>query len=123
MDPPNKERADERFYFRIMSTNIFFYTRQGSKVPLEEYAALEKDRQYRQVVQTTLPNGIWVSTVLLGIDISWNTDGPPLIFETMAFGNGDLGDARASERATCEKEAIINHIRICENLKSEASDG
>lgn len=33
----------------------------------------------------TLPNGVWISTVWLGLDHRWGA-GPPLIFESMAFG-------------------------------------
>lgn len=103
--------------------SLYYYNRQGSKVSFEEYITLAIDQEYKKVVQTTLPNGIWVSTVLLGLDHSWNSEGPPLIFETMAFGNGELDDERACERATCEREALIHHIQICEALKEEPNNG
>jgi hypothetical protein len=41
----------------------------------------------RIVKQETLPNGIWVSTVFLGLDMAYSfaPNHKPLIFETMAF--------------------------------------
>lgn len=39
----------------------------------------------RRVGKTTLPNGIFISTVFLGIDHNWG-DGPPMLWETMVFG-------------------------------------
>jgi hypothetical protein len=61
-------------------------------------------------VETTLPDGKWVSTVWLGIDHRFGGDGPPLIFESMVFSKagGDeldckrfatLGDARTGHDA------------------------
>jgi hypothetical protein len=39
----------------------------------------------RILEQTTLPNGLFVSTVFLVIDHSWR-DGPPVLWESMVFG-------------------------------------
>jgi hypothetical protein len=40
----------------------------------------------RRVAQTSL-NGLWVSTVFLGLDHAWS--GPPKLFETMIFRDVD----------------------------------
>ena len=44
----------------------------------------------RVVFQTDLPSGM-VSTVFLGLDHQWG-DGPPLLFETMVFHDGEGDD-------------------------------
>lgn len=43
-----------------------------------------EDGSFR-IGEITLPNGIWISTVWLGLDHRWGM-GPPLFFETMVFG-------------------------------------
>jgi len=40
----------------------------------------------RRVAETRMKNGIYISTVFLGLDHNWSNYGPPLIFETMIFG-------------------------------------
>lgn len=46
----------------------------------------------RIVKQTEIPGGM-VSTVFLGLDHQWRK-GPPLLFETMHFADGDSVDCR-----------------------------
>lgn len=40
----------------------------------------------RRVAQTDIKDGVRVSTVFLGMDHNFGSDGPPLLFETMIFG-------------------------------------
>jgi hypothetical protein len=53
-----------------------------------------------------LPNGIWVSTVWLGLNHAWR--GRPLVFETMVFGVEDNECVRYS---TIE-EARVGHEKM-----------
>lgn len=47
--------------------------------------------------------GPWlISTVFLALDHSFG-DGPPLLFETMVFPNGDWGDLECERYATYEE--------------------
>ncbi len=59
----------------------------------------------RHVAETTLPNGVSVSTVFLGLDHSFG-DGEPILFETMIFG-GKHGDYQ--ERYSTWEEAEAGH--------------
>lgn len=50
--------------------------------------------------------GVEVSTVFLGLDYNYG-DGPPLLYETMAFGDSELGDA--TDRYSTREEALAGH--------------
>ena len=43
----------------------------------------------RRVAETTVDDSTWVSTVFLGTDHRFTSDGPPVLFETMVFHDGD----------------------------------
>ena len=64
----------------------------------------------RRVAKTTLPNGVEVSTVFLGLDHSFS-EGKPLLFETMIFG-GEHDTYQ--ERYTTWEEAEAGHQRAIE---------
>lgn len=68
----------------------------------------ETKRKDRIVKQTTLPNGLWISTVFLGMDHSFS-DGPPLLFETMVFPKGSLTEL-SCDRCTTYDQAVKQHI-------------
>jgi hypothetical protein len=74
------------------------YDRSGQPLPLLEGARLMEDREYRRIDETTLPNGIWVSTVWLGFNHSY-FGGRPIIFETMVFGGTHTTDWRKLHRS------------------------
>jgi len=68
------------------------YRLDGSPYPdgaegLKEWAQDFSDTRGRIVRQETLWNGIFLSTVWLGLDHRFGEQGPPLIFETMAFNH------------------------------------
>jgi hypothetical protein len=89
------------------------YDRQGKPMSLEDWGSrLEKDKSYRRVAETTLPNGLYVSTVWLGIDHSFG-EGPPLIFESMAFQSQAPGEFLGPDldqmRYSTEEEALAGH--------------
>ncbi len=70
----------------------FFILDGHTPVPatLHEWASwFEKDD--RHVARTRVEPGFLVSTVFLGLDHSFGFGGPPLLFETMVFG--DYGEA------------------------------
>lgn len=60
----------------------------------------------------------YVSTVFLGINHQFG-DGPPLIFETMAFGK-DWGDELGQERYSTWEEAEAGHKAMVERIKEDA---
>ena len=52
---------------------------------------LEGQKGKRHVADMTLPSGVRVSTVFLGLDHSFG-DGPPMLFETLIFGGPSDGE-------------------------------
>lgn len=89
-----------------------FYNMEGEPLSLEEFAALfEGDQLQRVVEQTTLPGGVWISTVLLGLDHQFG-DGPPLIFETMVFESSDYGPDLDMDRYSTREQAEEGHRRM-----------
>lgn len=61
-----------------------------------------------------------VSTVWMGIDHQ-HDDGPPLIFETMAFPEGSFDEA-AQERYATEAEAEQGHTAVVATLAATLAD-
>lgn len=60
----------------------------------------------------------WVSTVFLGLDHSWRLDGPPVLWETMVFNDGDKdidqNESRCSgnrEQAEAMHEAMVASVK------------
>ena len=63
----------------------------------------------RHVADTTLPNGLRVSTVFLGLDHAFSRVGPPLLFETMVFSKNEEVDI---DRYTTWEEADRGHTAM-----------
>lgn len=70
----------------------------------------------RVVKQQELKNGLYVSTVFLGLDHSFG-EGPPLLFETMVFPKkGDFTDMD-TERYSTYEEAEKGHKKMVNKWK------
>lgn len=69
----------------------------------------------RERIKTAVEGG-YVSTVWLGLDHSYG-DGPPLIFETMAFCDGPLDQTQ--DRYSTREQARKGHDRMAERVKAE----
>jgi len=69
----------------------------------------------RHVARTSLPGGIEVSTVFLGLDHRFGGDGPPLIFETMVFG-GEYDQYQ--DRYSTWEEAEKGHADVVSRVKA-----
>ena len=93
-----------------------YYRRDGSPYPNVLDWAEDFEHSNRHVAETTLPDGTWVSTVWLGLDQQYS-NGPPLIFETMVFGNDDAAEDLQCdlwcERYSTEEQAKEGHERLC----------
>ncbi len=70
----------------------------------------------RHVAKTTLDDGTWISTVFLGLDHNFGV-GEPLLFETMAFKDGDSGEDRDMERYSTYDEAEQGHEKMVKKWK------
>lgn len=64
---------------------MVYYNMQGSEITAEEFSTLMKSPEARVVEQVMLPNGLFVSTVLAGVNMRMGSELDPLIFETMVF--------------------------------------
>lgn len=82
-----------------------YYDRDGKPITPAAWADLFDDWPYKQIASTKI-NGATVSTVWLGLNHQWSSEGPPLIFETMIFG-GHLDGAQW--RYTTEQQARVGH--------------
>jgi hypothetical protein len=116
-------------YYRRDGTAIWYGDDEASmrRATLEWAASFEK--QDRHVANTYLPNGIHVSTVWLGLDHSFSWEGPPLIFESMAFAAAvnvhkasessilsrdfEYHESLDCDRYTTEAEAAVGHVMMC----------
>jgi hypothetical protein len=90
-----------------------YYDRKGSLMTVAEFCAAIARREYQRVAETTLTNGLWVSTVWLGLDHSFGF-GPPLIFETMVFPSRENMSELDCDRYSTEFEARLGHARLCQ---------
>lgn len=75
--------------------------REGTR---EEWGEQIEDPRTRRVGYTRVGK-LRVSTVFLGIDHNFLEDGPPLLFETMVFGD----ESELQERYSTYEEALIGH--------------
>lgn len=69
----------------------------------------------RQIDYTKITNEIEVSTVALGLDHSYNPNGPPMIFESMSFGYDD----EIQRRYSTLEEAKVGHNEIVKEIREE----
>lgn len=71
----------------------------------------------RRVAETTTRDGIWISTVFLGIDHRFG-DGHPILWETMVFR-----DENGCEnwRYTTRGAALAGHNRVVELVEAQSS--
>lgn len=78
---------------------------------LLEWAMDLEDRKGRIIKQNLLWNGLFVSTIWTGLDMSFLKGAPPLIFETMVFDQltGHLGDDIDCARYSTLEEAQLGH--------------
>jgi hypothetical protein len=72
----------------------------------------------RRVVRQEHVGGIFVSTVFLGLDHRFGGEGPPLVFETMAFPTSGTGDELLQERCSTWIEAEAQHAAAVEMVKA-----
>jgi len=96
---------------------IMYYKRDGTpyeSTPEDPYGmkawAESIDNHDRRVARTKVPGGL-VSTVFVGMNHQFG-DGPPLIFESMFFGNDGEPEEEDQERYSTEAEALAGHARM-----------
>jgi len=96
-----------------MASEMNYYGMDGQRISMEEWSELYTGTQSQRIVdQTTLPGGVFVSTVLLGIDHGWGQSHAPIIFETMVFADESGGTDRDMERYATVEQAREGHARM-----------
>jgi hypothetical protein len=93
-----------------------YFDRQTHRITFARWVWLTEHggMDYKRVAEDTIGD-VWVSTVWIGIDMSF-TGERPLIFETMTFGkDGEVVDFEGIEqwRYTTEAAANVGHEAIC----------
>ena len=99
-----------------------YYDMDGKKISLMEWASNMESPNARRVAMTKLPNGIKVSTVLLGISHGEDEDGRPIIFESMAFGSDDSGEIDCVRYCTKE-DALKGHEEMVATYRGSKTVG
>ena len=92
------------------------YGMDGERITAREWSYLLEHPELRRVGRDQIGD-VLVSTVLLGLDHSYGV-GPPLIFETMIFGESHALDQEQWRYATRE-EALEGHARAVEIVRLE----
>lgn len=97
-----------------MSDDYMLDNRKAVPCDLHTWGAMMNEIGARRVAETIIGD-IRVSTVFLGLDHSFG-GGPPLLFESMAFGLP--GDDEWQERCTTWEEADAMHAAMCERARA-----
>lgn len=101
-----------------------YYDRDGTPIGNVMDWARAFERSNRRVALTKVTGGnppvtYEISTVHLGLDHNWG-GGPPLIFESMAFGPD--GDDEMMDRYSTEQQAVDGHramvVRVAATLSN-----
>ena len=84
----------------------------NNPVPSElmEWATRFEDRTKDIVAQTTIGTS-YISTVFLGLNHNYSSIGPPLLWGTMVFREGESEEYQ--ERYSSYQEAVEGHLRAC----------
>lgn len=64
----------------------------------------------RRIGNDTLPNGVLISTIFLGLDHSFGMGGLPILYETMVFEKERPGIELHAERHTTWERAHRRHV-------------
>lgn len=91
-----------------------YYDKTGKKIGLYQWADLYENRDYARVAFDQAGAATEISTVWLGLDHRFGSEGPPLIFETAVrqHGRWDI----VARYPTLE-DAIVGHCAALERVK------
>lgn len=78
---------------------------------------LEWKRSKKHYVKVDKVKKIKISTVFLGVNYNISGEGPPLLFETMIFANGEDEIDHQVKRTSTYEEAETAHREMCEEVQ------
>lgn len=93
-----------------MKEMLWYYLDQN-KNPIPTKDPRDIDYDNRRVGHTQV-GAMWVSTVFLGLDHNHFGEGPPILFETMVFGDKTHLTEDISMRYCTWQEAEIGHAEV-----------
>lgn len=102
------------------------YDKDGQPIDMLRYSELLGDRAYCRVERTKVTDlanpdrSFDVSTVWLGLDHAWS-DGPPVLFETMVFGDDGSVEDYGNRYCTIP-EAIAGHNEVVVLIAATLTD-
>lgn len=106
---------------------LVYFDKRGEPITLQQWARLKgDDDEYSRVAQwhgegVTLEGQwiahLWVSTVWIGLNLSFSTAGHRAIFETMVFGEDEIVGGTMVRYST-EEDAVAGHNRTVECLQA-----
>lgn len=89
---------------------------------LSEWGRMMKDYQRRlvecEVMMTPEGEEIKVSTMFMGIDLSLGYGPAPLLWETMLFGDIDIGDQTDTWRHVSHADALTVHNEVARRVRA-----
>lgn len=98
--------------------HFIHFNKKVELISTKEWVRLNGDQDYKFVEQAVLPSQdgkppIMVSTIWVGIDMSYGFGGPPLIFETGVFHvkGGSIGAELDMHRYATEEQALAGHYQ------------
>lgn len=96
----------------------FYYDMDGKPLSLVDWTKAYGTNRHVGDTYLHLRGHVYrVSTVWLGLNHAFRPDGPPLIFETMVFADGDMGGLDMMDRYATKAQAKKGHRRICRNVR------
>lgn len=107
----------------VIGGRPIWYDRQGKPLTIEQVEPLLTDDEYKIVARTQMKSiedgsDLLVSTVWLGVDTNFLRVGPPIIFETMIFGQIGQEENEMCWRYATEAEAKEGHAAVVEALET-----
>lgn len=95
----------------------------GEPIParnLMEWANWFEGGHNQRIVKQEMVGDVKISTVFLSLNHNYEQDGPPILWETMTFKDGDEND---QDRCSGSREqAMAMHERMVEKVKARVLD-
>ena len=101
------KRFNQRLFKNVYVRYYVLIGRNPVAVSFHHWGVWFEYSKNRIIKQITLPDGVRVSTVFLGLDHSFMPDGPPVLYETMIFGGAHNG---YQDRYTTYEAALAGHL-------------
>jgi hypothetical protein len=87
-----------------------YYNMDGKPIDMMEWAKSYQGNRHVGDTEIRFRGHVYrVSTVLLGLDHNFYSSGPPIIFETMVFEDGDMGGLDFQRRYSTKEQARRGH--------------